>query len=508
MKKNLSHRFFKLDSWSFTNLLCTAWIVLQGSMSAILAYELYDSRNWVPNRASVFIDLTNLVLVGFAIIIGLSVAIFSLISKKARGYAVLNLMTSMILLGYLSGVFVSINTDHRPDVEISSPQEPFRFRPLPKSNLTIFAAGDVSFDRRFELPYVVREKLSYGNLPITFSWLSRSPSFVIPRMNIPESLGENSLVNGPLQSQAEPIKIPELNNEELIKWPFKHVKNIIQDADLAFINLENPIANPTRFEPYRLTSEPFWVKALSHTGIDIVNIANNHCFDAEEIGLLQTLSLLEKEGIKYTGVGRNIDIARRGAITETNGLRIAWLGYTHKMARVTLSYAAARDNRVGCLPLDPAIIRQDIINARKNADVVIVTPHWGVANYHSIPENIKGLGRWMIDAGADAVFGQGPHLYQGIEVYKQKPIIYSMGTFVFGIWYKVWKDNIMVKLYIEDGKPQQLVIIPIAGIRNELFQPYALKGERANKLLRHMVELSKPFGTNIRIEGDVGIVEF
>jgi hypothetical protein len=66
----------------------------------------------------------------------------------------------------------------------------------------------------------------------------------------------------------------------------------------------------------------------------------------------------------------------------------------------------------------------------------------------------------------------------------------------------------MVKLYIEDGKPQQLVIIPIAGIRNELFQPYVLKGERANKLLRHMVELSKPFGTNIRIEGDVGIVEF
>jgi poly-gamma-glutamate synthesis protein (capsule biosynthesis protein) len=508
MKKNAPRRLFKLDSWSFINLLCTVWIFLQGSMSAVLAFELYDARNWVPNRASVFIDLTNLVLVGFALVIGLCVALFSFISKKARGYAILNLIASVILLGYLSGVLVSINTDYRPDVELSSAQEPARFRPLPKSNVTIFAAGDVSFDRRFEIPYVVREKSSYGNLPITFSWLSRTPSFVIPRMNIPESFGKESLVDGPLQSQAEPIKIPDINKEELIKWPFRHVKKIVQDADVAFVNLENPIANPTRFEPYRLTSESFWVKALSHTGIDIVNIANNHCFDAEEVGLLQTLSLLEEAGIKYTGVGRNLGRARRGAVTEINGLKIAWLGYTHKMARVTLSYAAARDNRVGCLPLDPAIIRQDIINARKHADVVIVTPHWGVANYHRTPENIKGLGRWMIDAGADAVLGQGPHLYQGIEVYKNKPIIYSMGTFVFGIWYKVWKDNIMVKLYLENGKPQRLVIIPIAGIRNELFQPYVLKGERANKLLRHMAELSKPYGTNIRIEGDLGIIQF
>jgi poly-gamma-glutamate capsule biosynthesis protein CapA/YwtB (metallophosphatase superfamily) len=483
------------------------WCLFQSFGAAVLEFQMYKARNWIPNRPAVLLDLSNGVLIAFAVAMAYVVGIYSLLGKKARWSAVTSIVIASIITIYFTGIYAFINLGYISDVKKPVKEEIAHFRKPPESDVTIIAGGDVSFDLRFEKPYVVREKSPLGNLPITLTWFTNRPTMPFPRLNLPSFLGESNVVDGPLPSEAEPIILPPLDTEELKALPFSHVHDLLEHADIAFVNLESPLAEPRRFEAYQTTSEPYFVDSLREGGIDVVNLANNHCFDAEESGLLQTISVLEREGIKYTGVGKDFDSACAGVITEVKGLKIAWLGYTHKVGRVGINYAAARRDRVGCLPLDPALIYQNISEARKRADLVIVTPHWGLAGSHHIPENIEWLGRWMIDAGADIVLGQGPHLYQAIAIYKERPIVYSMGTFVFGVWYKIWKDNILVRLRVKDGIPVRLEILPISGIRNDLFEPHFLKDQKARKVLQHLVRLSKPYGTRISIEGDIGIID-
>jgi poly-gamma-glutamate synthesis protein (capsule biosynthesis protein) len=181
---------------------------------------------------------------------------------------------------------------------------------------------------------------------------------------------------------------------------------------------------------------------------------------------------------------------------------VAWLGYTQKMARVTMDYAVAGEDRPGCLPLDPDLVRDDIKAARERADLIVMTPHWGVEGRHTVSPVVRALGRWMIDAGADVVLGHGPHVYQGVEVYRGRPIVYSMGTLVFGLWDRTWKDNIVVRMVLRDGDPARLEIVPVSGIGAALYHPEPLRGDAARRVLQAVTRLSRPFGTVFSIEGD------
>ena len=498
--------FLEMSAWSLLNILCIIWCTLNALSSIFIRNKLYSINNWVPNKESVILDGLFLASLALSIFFGLCIAVYSILNKIELFFSILNLFITIIIMGLVTGKLFFVGKYIRyPQVKRSVGQKKVYQTGRNNSEIIITAGGDISFDRRLESPQIVRHDKYLAAIPVMLSWMTRKPALPIPRLNLPS--GDNSMpIKGPIQMDAEVTIEPNFEESNDFFYPFNYLKELYKSSDINFVNLEGPLAESKRYEAHRIASDPGYANAMKKAGINVVNIANNHCFDADESGLLETLDSLEEVRIRYTGVNRNRHSARKATITEVDGFKIGWLGYTQKMARVTLDYAVAREDRVGCLPLDPYIIKDDIENAKKDADFVIVTPHWGVENTHKTSKIITNFGHWLIDAGADAVIGHGPHLYQAVEIYKNCPIFYSLGTLIFGIWFKSWTNNILARIRIQNGKIHCLEIIPVSGIKRELFQPKQLIGQEANQVLKHFSKLSRTFGTEVRINDNTGII--
>ena len=212
--------------------------------------------------------------------------------------------------------------------------------------------------------------------------------------------------------------------------PFADVAPLLKSADIAVCNLECVVARHGShvLKPYTFKARPACIAVLQQH-FAAVCVANNHSGDYGPDGLLEEFTLLEKASLPYFGGGRDAKEAHRPLILERNGRRIALLGYNDFPPR---SFEAG-DHRAGIAWLSPAEVIADIKAARTihRADLVIPMLHWGDELEPSPDDSQKALARSLIDAGADAVIGGHPHVSQTLDIYKGRPIIYSLGNFVF-----------------------------------------------------------------------------
>jgi poly-gamma-glutamate synthesis protein (capsule biosynthesis protein) len=222
------------------------------------------------------------------------------------------------------------------------------------------------------------------------------------------------------------------------------VRDLIDGADLAIANFENPAPNRPRYHTHGtvFTADPALIDGLANAGIDYVSIANNHIRDAGGQGLLQTIANVEKRGIQVSGAGRDLAAAREPARLEAGGQTVAILAYD----AIAAVYHATTD-RIGSAPLSASIVRADVKAARAGgADVVIVFPHWG-AEYRSKPFAAQQkLARMIVDSGADLVIGNHAHWAAALEIYKGRPIWYALGNFVFD---QTWSEPTMEGITLE-----------------------------------------------------------
>ena len=241
---------------------------------------------------------------------------------------------------------------------------------------------------------------------------------------------------------------------------FDPVAPILKRADIAFCQLEiNLSERGTRLPQARHTmlGSPKTAGALRKAGFNVVSFAGNHCMDWGQEAFFDTLHALKKQGISVIGVGKNIEEARRPAIIESKGNRIAFLAYN---TILPMGYWAERD-RPGCAPMrawtfyeqiehdqpgtpcrihtfphegDLQAMIDDIRKARSQADVIIVSMHWGI---HFVPAVLadyqREVGHVAIDSGADLILGHHAHILKGIEVYKGKVIFYSLCNFALDL---------------------------------------------------------------------------
>jgi Bacterial capsule synthesis protein PGA_cap len=237
------------------------------------------------------------------------------------------------------------------------------------------------------------------------------------------------------------------------------VRDLISGADIAIANFENPAPNRFRWHTRNtvFTADPSLIDGLVNAGIDYVSVANNHIGDAGDTGVLQTLANLRKRGLKYSGAGKDLAAARKPAILEANGVKVAVLAYD----AIAKSYFAGR-SEAGSAQLTLHMARTGIEAARKaGADVVIVFPHWG-AEYRGTPfERQQKLARDILDAGADMIIGNHAHYAAAMEVYKGKPIWYALGNFVFDQdWSEFTMEGITLELTFRGAELRQARMRP------------------------------------------------
>ena len=237
------------------------------------------------------------------------------------------------------------------------------------------------------------------------------------------------------------------------------VRDVIEGADIAMANFENPAPNRFRWHTSKtvFTADPGLIDGLVDAGIDYVSLANNHIGDAGDNGILQTISNLKKRGLKFSGAGKDLTAARKPAIFDVNGTRVAILAYD----AIAPGYHAAT-GEPGSSKLTIKAVEAGVKAARKSgSDIVIVFPHWGTEYRYSPFQNQQRLARQIIDAGADMIIGNHAHFAAAVEIYKGKPIWYALGNFVFDqTWSEPTMEGITLELTFQGAELRQIRMRP------------------------------------------------
>ena len=211
--------------------------------------------------------------------------------------------------------------------------------------------------------------------------------------------------------------------------PFAHFASTFAGADIRITNLECVIASDgaASDKMYTFRAHPRVIPVLQRH-FDAVALANNHSGDFGPQAFAQMLTLFKQANLPQVGGGMNLKQAHAPLIFNRKGLRIAVLSYNEFHPR---SFEAGA-HLPGVAWSDDEQVVADIMAARRlhRADLVIPIMHWGWEDELTANPRQRQLARRMIDAGADAVIGGHPHVTQDIDLYRGKPIVYSVGNFV------------------------------------------------------------------------------
>lgn len=206
-------------------------------------------------------------------------------------------------------------------------------------------------------------------------------------------------------------------------YPFRKVADFTKNADITFVNLENPIISDCKPHTggFTFCTTPEIAKGLDFAGIDIVTLANNHTGNYGEKGLEETKKYLSDLGITYTGVGDLV-------IKEVNNIKFGFLGFDYVFKKL-------KDE-------DLKLIQ----DSDKLVDVLVVSPHWGDEYTYVANKFQKETAEKFIENGADLVIGHHPHWVQNSEIVNGVPVYYSLGNFVFDqMWSEETKKGMLVK---------------------------------------------------------------
>ncbi|MBT2336606.1 CapA family protein [Variovorax paradoxus] len=325
-------------------------------------------------------------------------------------------------------------------------------------------------------------------------------------------------------------------------------------GEVAFTNYEAAVFDPRKGKTIRdgrFAAPSSSLEALQAFGFNFLSLANNHSFDIGVDGIVSTLEAAERLGIAHGGTGRNINAASKTTVVEMAKGSVAMVAFASGLihdGRATDAQPGVNELKVVGATPDPADserILESVRQARKAADIVIVTQH----NHHypgvELPNDFKQLllselparlspapwlepwARQLVDAGADVVTMHGPPILQAVEVYKNKPIFYSLGNFIFQVPPEsihleepiLW-ESVVAYVDFEGSKLKAVRFQPIAmnkvgkGLPNPHDQfdvneyhrtrglPKPATGKQAQYLLERFAQLSAKYGTQLSISGD------
>lgn len=271
-----------------------------------------------------------------------------------------------------------------------------------------------------------------------------------------------------------------------IEYPFGSTATILRSAGICAGNLENPIVRGSSHSMLGLEfgGDPSVLDRMAAAGFDIVSLANNHALNKGARGLEETMEHLDANSIAFFGAGRSFEEAYTPRVLALgNGTKVAWLGFC------TSGRIPQREDRhavisVGRPPFPEHL--DAVRRAETEADLVIVFMHWGIEFRNDPNPYQRELAHRLAEAGADLIVGAHPHCVQGIEIYRDSLIVYSLGNFAFGL--NEISDRIaastggaMLRCRVLDGRLHQFDIIPVL---EDLGEPVPLSSRCTDPVLR------------------------
>jgi len=249
-------------------------------------------------------------------------------------------------------------------------------------------------------------------------------------------------------------------------WAWINIAEILKSGDMTLINLETPLISkcPVTVEGMVFCGDQRHMEGLHFVGVDIVTLANNHPGNYGKEGIAETKALLEKNTMVISGLGE-------AGIKEVKGVTFAFLGFDDIGPHVA-----------PVASMDEETVKQQIFEAKKRADIVIVSMSWGVEYVDRPNERQKMFAHLAVDSGADLVIGNHPHWIQPIELYNGKVIMYAHGNTIFDqMWSEETKKGVIGTYTFYDKKLVDIKFIPT--YIKDYGQPILLEGERKQAVM-------------------------
>lgn len=233
---------------------------------------------------------------------------------------------------------------------------------------------------------------------------------------------------------------------------FNGYQKLNEKVDYSIVNFECPLTKSKtkiiKTGPCIKSENINAMKALKYAGFDLLTLANNHIQDYGEQGVLDTLRNAEQENFDIVGAGQNIKSASLPLIKSIKDVKIGFLNIAEN------EFCAAKSNLAGANTLDLIENTRAINELKRKVDRIILIYHGGREHYQLPTPKQRSLFRHFIDIGVDAIVAHHTHCISGFEYYKDKPIVYSLGNFIFDYKKKyqkgLWTEGISVILKLEN----------------------------------------------------------
>ncbi len=285
---------------------------------------------------------------------------------------------------------------------------------------------------------------------------------------------------------------------------------LLWEANAFLVNLECALtARSQRWqdgEPkaFYFRADPSAVQALRVGRVDFASLANNHAVDFGMEGMLDTLRALDGAGIRHAGAGTDLAQAQAPAVLQVDDLRVAVVAF----ADYPPAWAAAADAPgINLIPVEAeqpgfARVERALAEARRQADLVIFSIHWGPNMRPRPSDRFREFARRVAAAGADVFWGHSAHLVQGVEVLGGRLILYDTGDFVddYAVDPELRNDlSALFLLHVEQGHVAGLELVPV---QIALEQVNLASGDARKWFARRFTALCKEVGTVVQAEPD------
>ena len=295
-----------------------------------------------------------------------------------------------------------------------------------------------------------------------------------------------------------------------IAHPWGDVLPVMQSQDGVLVNLECALTRETERwrngaeKAFYFRADPSAARLLRTAGVRFAGLANNHAGDFGSKGLLETVATLDAVGIAHAGAGADLAAASVPARIELRGVRVSVIAF----ADHPVSWAAGgsipgiRFFTPGDDAEDFEPIARAIAEARRGADFVIFSSHWGPNMRLHPPALFRRFARRVLDSGADLFWGHSAHVVQGIEIWQGKPILYDTGDFVddYAIDSELRNDlSALLLLDLEDGAVRRLDLLPVQ-IRDR--SVWIARAAEREFFVKRMTELCAELGTELEDRGE------
>jgi poly-gamma-glutamate capsule biosynthesis protein CapA/YwtB (metallophosphatase superfamily) len=266
---------------------------------------------------------------------------------------------------------------------------------------------------------------------------------------------------------------------------------VIGEADLFVLNLECCISargEPTPGRVFHFRAPPWAAETLARFGVDCVTLANNHVLDFGPDALLDTLAHLDAAGIRVVGAGTDVGLARAPVLLEADGFDLAVVAF----ADHPVEYAATAD-RPGIAYADLRSGVPDWVTAFPEANVVLVTPHWGPNMTAERRPYVRDAADALLEAGATLIAGHSAHVFHGIS----RRVLYDLGDFLddYAVDRKLRND--LGLLYLVDLAGDRLEAVPL---KLEFAHTRLAEGDDAAWIEQRFTKACAAFGTDVIAE--------